>query len=242
LSTTKFFGDSEELAWGRAKTVFNLPGSDLSTLNFLGIAIKGVPGSHHVGVLYRDEDDVPHFCHFAWHQILINGPVDDTFDYYWQNSGLPQITQRLMAGFCQQLATENPNNIPYGFDFSLPIFSAENGAYINQRAGAGLTCATFIYCAFFHKGITLVRFGEWQSRADDQAWQQHIRDLLVANGAPQEHTDAMVADIGAARIRPPEIAVSVPSKSPPIGFAEARDLASQLIALIGAQAEPPPVV
>ena len=194
----------------------------------LGVAI-GTPNpentqQRHVGLIYRIDDSGPRLCHLAWHFMLKDEPLPA--DYFWGSSGLDPVNKVFMAAYVASLK-QNASDVPYGIDYS-GIYFDDQGRYIVQPLGRGLTCATFILAVFARNGFDLVETENWPERPDDIEWQQQIIGALT-NRASREHIEAVKQSIGAKRFRPEEVAAGVISENIPLNFSAARVLAQEIL-------------
>lgn len=73
------------------------------------------------------------------------------------------------------------------------------------------------------------------SRDGDKEWQQQIIAQLTEDGASQEHIHAVESEVGAVRYRPAEVAGAGAAKSLPVAFAEAAELAEQILERLRAE-------
>ena len=195
----------------------------------LGVAIgtpnPAYPRQRHVGLIYRLDDSIPRLCHLAWHFKLEDEPLPT--DYCWGTSGLDPVNKTVMAAYVA-LLQQNANEVPYGIDFYSDIYFDDNGRYIAQPIGRGLTCATFILAVFARNGFNLVESDGWPERPDDVEWQQQIISALTRCASP-EHIDAIKQNVGAKRFRPEEVAAGVISETIPLEFSAAHALAQEIL-------------
>lgn len=195
---------------------------------YLGIAI-GIPNlehpqQRHVGLIYSDGEYPPRFCHLAWHYTLCDEHLPT--EYLWGQSGLDQINKIFMAAYVMQLQ-QNAQSVPYGISYTTPCFDI-NGKYISQPIGQGLTCATFILAVFESKGIYLLNRDAWQTRDDDEEWQNQIMDLLSRRASP-EHIEAMKSNLGDVRFRTEEVTAGFISDAAPLNFESATEIAAEIL-------------
>jgi hypothetical protein len=194
----------------------------------LGVAI-GTPNSadpqqRHVGMIYRIDDSGPRFCHLAWHLTLTDEPLPA--NYCWGASGLDPVNKAFMAAYVA-LLKQNASNVPYGIDFN-GVYFDDQGRYIVQPIGRGLTCATFILAVFARNGFELVKRDSWPERANDVQWQEQIIKVLTPYAGP-EHIEAIRTNVGAKRFRPEEVAAGVISENSPLDFSAAQALAQEIL-------------
>lgn len=194
----------------------------------LGVAIGtpnlNNPQQRHVGLIYRVDDSGPRFCHLAWHFKLEDEPLPPL--YLWGSSGLDPVNKVVMAAYIA-LLKQNATGVPYGISYN-GIYFDDQGRYIVQPIGRGLTCATFILAVFTRNGFELLKTDSWPERLDDVQWQQQIIDALTRY-ASQEHIEVLMQDVGAKRFRPEEVAAGVISEIIPLDFAAADALAQEIL-------------
>lgn len=205
-----------------------------STLPFaqdevLGVAI-GAPNpdnsqQRHVGFIYQVDDSGPRFCHLAWHYKLEDEPLPP--GYCWGPSGLDLLNKTVMAAYVALL--KQNARVPYsiGYDDEVGYFD-NNGRYVAQPIGRGLTCATFILTVFSQLGFKLVDVDNWPERPDDAQWQQQIISALTDYASP-EHIEAVKQQVGTKRFRPEEAAAGVISENIPLDFSAAHTLAQEIL-------------
>ncbi len=194
----------------------------------LGVAI-GTPNpdntqQRHVGLIYRIDDSGPRLCHLAWHFMLKDEPLPA--DYFWGSSGLDPVNKVFMAAYVASLK-RNASDVPYGIDYG-GIYFDDQGRYIVQPLGRGLTCATFILAVFTRNGFDLLETESWLERPDDVEWQQQIISVLDRY-ASREHIEAVKQNVRAKRFRPEEVAAGVISENIPLDFSAAYALAQEIL-------------
>lgn len=193
----------------------------------LGVGIKAIRKQrHHVGLLYKKEDSPPRFLHLAWHHRLVDEALPP--DYLIGFSQLDAMNKGYMVAYVSQVA-KSPSEIPYSISFDGGYYFDDAGNYVPKPLGMGLTCATFIMTLYEKNGLQLIDFSTWSSRTDDVIWQREIIDMLRKDGASLEHIDVLESNIGAARVRPEEIAAAVISEEAPIDFKAAKKLAAEIL-------------
>lgn len=196
----------------------------------LGVAI-GTPNpddlqQRHVGFIYQIDDFGPRFCHFAWHYKLEDEPLPP--DYGWGPSGLDLVNKTVIAAYVA-LLKQNARDVPYSIDYDDEVcYFDNNGRYITQPIGRGLTCATFILSVFSQLGFNLVEADTWPERPDDAQWQQQIISVLTRYVLP-EYIEAVKQQVGAKRFRPEEVAAGVISENIPLNFSAAHTLAQEIL-------------
>lgn len=194
----------------------------------LGVAISSIhQNQRHVGLIYSDDNNQPQLCHLAWHHKLKDEPLPP--QYLWGVSGLDQFNKPFMAAYVS-LLKQNSTPVPYGIDYAdySGLYFDDQGNYIEQPIGRGLTCATFILAVFNRKGFNLLQTATWPQRQDDVNWQNQIISTL-SNQATSEHVEAMKQNIGAIRFRPEEVAAGVISEDIPLDFTSALAIAIEIL-------------
>ena len=97
--------------------------------------------------------------------------------------------------------------IPYGFRYKGASEFNGDLSYSN-KAGAGLTCATFIMAFFSNLGFDIIDISGWKMRTDDADWQRWIYEE-IEHLLSEEESTSMRESIGQAfRYRPEEVAGS----------------------------------
>ncbi|WP_291997005.1 hypothetical protein [Candidatus Accumulibacter sp. ACC012] len=196
------------------------------TDEMLGIAIgtPNSPNQRHIGFIYRlNEESDPRFCHLAWHHIL----CDELYEppYLWGASALDQVNNTVMAAYVATLQ-QNSNVVNYGFSVD-GLFFRDDGQYVVQPIGRGLTCATFILVVLRRNGFELLKTDDWGDRPGDAEWQNQIIEVL--DRCAPEHAEAMKQDIGASRFRPEEVAGGMISEGIPLSLSDAEKLAGEIL-------------
>jgi len=196
---------------------------------FLGVGIgipdENRPNQRHVGIIYQADQSGPRICHLAWHCILKDEPLPAS--YHWGYSGLDDVNKVVMAAYVA-LLKQNARSVPYGISYIPEHYFDEQGRYIVQPVGYGLTCATFILAVFARNGFELLQTMHWPNRPDDAEWQQQILDALAGRATP-EHIEVARQDVGAKRFRPEEVAAGVISEFIPLDFPTAEKTASEIL-------------
>jgi hypothetical protein len=200
----------------------------LSEVGPLGVALK--KKAHHIGILYRRHDKPqPRLWHFAEHFDLRDEDCDSS--YFWGESGLDPQNKNYVAAWITSRDTQ-ADKIPYGFDITGQSFEQGTGKFIAPPIGKGFTCATFVTAVFQHLGFDLLDEASWPFRMDDVAWQNSYLPVLEKRCKDKLHVDAVANDLGARRIRPPEVAAGMISGELelPLAFPSAEALAARIMA------------
>lgn len=198
-----------------------------SAVGPLGVGLK--KKGHHVGIVYRRHDKPqPRLWHLAGHFELRDDVCDNS--YFWGDSGLDVHNKHYVAAWITSRDTQ-ADKIPYGFDVSGEAFEQGTGTFIAPPIGKGFTCATFVTAVFQHLGFDLLDEASWEFRMGDVAWQNSFLPVLAKNCKDKAHVDAVANDIGARRIRPPEVAAGMIAKELdlPLSFASAEALAARIM-------------
>jgi hypothetical protein len=213
-----------------------------ANVDSLGIAVCSVPPidpsanfALHSGFLYKTDNDGPRIVHLAWHHKLWDEAASDP--YLWADVGLDPVNRRFVASWLADRRA-NPAEIPYGIDATGVCFDAETQDFIPPPVGKGLTCSTYVLAVFRHLGFPLLAEDTWPSdRAEDASWQEAVVVTLRNTGATAEHVAAVEADKGARRFRPAEVVGAATVTNPwPVGFADASQLAAEVISDVQAAA------
>jgi hypothetical protein len=192
-------------------------------------------GQQHVGILHRDEStNEVRMLHLAWHHNLRNSLPKTS--YAWIIPPIPARRARQVAASCRKVNRANPAGIPYAFSPASDCFDADTGGFLIGPQRYGLTCASFVLGVFHIAGVSLIQYGTWPaSRDGDKEWQQQIIAQLTEDGASQEHIHAVESEVGAVRYRPEEVAGAGAANSLPVAFAEAAELAEQILERLRAE-------
>lgn len=190
--------------------------------------------ARHIGILYHLDDGIVRFCHLGWNwDLCVENPSPR---YFWGKSGLDKYNKRFLATNFDVIGRANPNTIPYGLDSSGGCFD-EEGNYLPLPLGKGMTCASFIVSVFRSLGLPLVDEASWpRGRIEDQQWGQWVvEELTKDKRVPRDHVEAVKKDIeNIRRFRPCEVGAALTSDSPPVLFADAERLATEILAEIAA--------
>lgn len=201
-------------------------------VDHVGVAIRNTaPGYWHAGLLYQLPENEPRILHLEWHYQLADDQASPP--YRWAQLGIDADNKAVLATLISRIAHQKPG-IPYAFDFDGVCFDQETGDLVPPPAGRGLTCATLIIAVLATYGHHLIDVDTWPHRDDDDAFIQHIADIMRQGGAAEEHV-AAVENATTVRIRPPEVigAANQDAEEWPVPFATADEIAQQVIADLG---------
>lgn len=202
----------------------------------VGIAIKQVAGEQlHLGILYRIDKSDPRFCHLAWHYQLMDEPPQN--DYYWDDCLFlidDPVNAKIFSARMLTIA-QSKRIIAYGIYHEGGVFTHDAKFIGFPDEGMGLTCASFVVAVFHSMGLPILQEKTWQSRGDDNIWQQKILKLLEER-AGAAHVRAAKKYVGAFRMRPEEVAASATAENPPLDFKQADAAGKNLRSLILAAA------
>lgn len=193
----------------------------------------------HVGFIYLDEDSLPVVCEYAWDFLLRftnnspNHPSWSDTALNWQNVSDHQVNKEYLCAFLIDV-NNNGCHIPYGIDEETLCFD-ENGEYIEQSLGKGLTCASFIYQIYHSNGFPLVDKSTWNERDDDAIWHTNIIHTLERQGVADDRISAMRQDIGCVRVRPEEVSSASILDSRPANYEECYPMANEILELLESQ-------
>jgi len=184
-------------------------------LDIVGIAIsKVMHEQNHVGILLIDEDKEVKILHFGRHNALSYEEPEDS--YCWLDLGDAYsfrdkvALQTTLWDFIKSVGQNLPYiSFEYGFDDVEPIIGAD-GAILDGKAGAALTCATFVLSVFESLALSMLKTEEWPINDEtNMKWQKNIMDLLKRYGVITGETYSNQIDkIGSRRYRPEEVAAS----------------------------------
>lgn len=173
----------------------------------------------HTGVVFRDFTGGLWRVDLAFHHELQKSAVNQP-PQFWDGAlwveprEIDPLLQEQLAELCSLICTRNSQN---GLAYALRY----DGAYFDQtgdlKSGPdehGLTCATFVL-ALFANVSPLIDLASWPAASEeDLKWQQRIVEVLGEYGAESGHVDAVRAQVGCIRVRPPEVAAAS-SLAPP---------------------------
>ncbi len=183
---------------------------------------KGLPAQLHIGLVYQARGKGKlNLLHLAAHYDLRCAPIKNRYkcisSEYFDSDELD-----FFAESAARVWEKNESlNVPYGFRYKGA--SEFNGDLsFSNKAGAGLTCATFIMAFFSSLGFDIIDITDWQIRPDDVEWQKWIYDEIEGM-LTKDEAAAMRVSIGEAfRYRPEEVAGSYAGfEGASLGFADA---------------------
>jgi hypothetical protein len=213
----------------------------------LGIVIKYTDTNQlHVGILYKWGDHAAKVCHLAWHKrLMIEVPKTSNVwepesSFVWLQSGLDDTSRELVAASVVGIGLRNTNTIAYSTNYHGKYFDERSFRFNRDQPGDGLTCATFILALFRQLGIELLKCSEWLPRPSDTEWSTNIvsflkgwgeRELALGRGDPTlpEHVAAIQNSPTAPRFRPEEVAAGIWSRTRPLDFQSALNIACNIL-------------
>lgn len=170
----------------------------------------------HAGILYKYKESIK-CVHLAFHYYFENQELDKAkFAQNWVEPNIPVLRQEAMADMLYIIGKRNAERgIPYGLMYKDTTFAGDGKLLLGDDE-IGLTCATFVLAVFKSLGITLVQVGDWVSRTGDEVWQKSVIETLVdymnkrgwSDADIEVYTKKIEAEVGCARFRPEEVAVS----------------------------------
>jgi hypothetical protein len=202
-----------------------------SEIEIAAVAIKTArEGQLHVGIAFRESEEVCALLHLPWHRRPLRGQLDTTF--FWVQHSIDPLRLYAILAFCDLVHQRNPGGVPYGFDAPNDCFDRQTGQSLLGPSGRGLTCATFVLAIYQAVGICLLEFELWPARQNDISWQQGIIEDLQRSigGADAAHIEVVREGIGAIRVRPEEVAGASSAAIHPASFEETISLASEVLA------------
>jgi hypothetical protein len=176
---------------------------------FFGVSIQLVDpasGQFHTGLLYRKLDNDLARGDVADHlrsRRLVAKPDSRVF---WVWPDLDETNARILAVRTEYILNENEGRIPYSVAHTGLTF--EDGIWMDQEPGQGLTCATFVAAVFDDVGLPFIDAATWEPRQDDAAWYESIVSYLKSKGASEEHCAVQLERVRsgqAIRVRPTDV-------------------------------------
>lgn len=173
------------------------------------VLVQTEQDQRHCGIAYKF-DNICSVIHLSWHCDLKNESDMSEFQGYCAIiSQLDVYRQYAVCAMCD-LIKEEPN-IPYGIFYLKTVFSKE-GKLCLGGGEVGLTCATFVLAVFRTCEIDLLDISTWLPREDDSKFQTkimyHLSNGLQNGTVSKDHFDRVNKDVGCARFRPEEVAIS----------------------------------
>lgn len=170
------------------------------------------PNQLHCGIVYKYQNKF-NAIHLAWHNVLKNDDDTTKFpNYLYIKSAIPISRQNSIAAMCRLiLKRKNEKQIPYGLLYSGGKFTKDGILNLDSKE-SGLTCATFVLAVYDTCQIKLIDFNNWQPRVSDKEWHNYIIDCLIQTkdifNISELHIENVTNEIGCARFRPEEVAIS----------------------------------
>lgn len=187
----------------------------------LGIVIsKTGDEQFHCGLAFHLQKGF-HAIHLAWHHCLKY--TSDTSEFtYWIKPNIHRIKQLVLSTKCSRInATKDTYKVPYALLYDGGAIFDDEGLFQLGGSMHGLTCATFVLAVFKSCGIDLVDLENWPIRDEDAKWHQSIIDTLKQYAKVSEaHLTNLQGEVGCARFRPEEVAMSSTFANMPEVFGE----------------------
>lgn len=186
----------------------------LESSEIIGILV-GQSGENqlHCGIVYKFDEKF-NAIHLAWHYLLRNEicPTENLENYVWVKSNIHETRQNSIAAMCRRiLRRQNEKKIPYGLLYTGGCFTTDGVLSLSTEEN-GLTCATFVMAVFNSCGIQLIDIQSWDLRESDSDWHNSIIATLMDTkerfGISDIHIENVSKELGCARFRPEEVAVS----------------------------------
>jgi hypothetical protein len=186
----------------------------LESSEIIGILV-GQTGTDqlHCGIVYRFDNKF-NAIHLAWHYLLKHEEDVTKFNkFLWIKSSVHQSRQNSISAMCRRiLKRQDEHKIPYGLLYSGGSFSPEGVISLEETKESGLTCATFVLAVFKSCEIRLIDIDNWITRDSDSKWHLSIIETLKETKEKYNisdiHIENVTNEIGCARFRPEEVAIS----------------------------------
>lgn len=192
----------------------------------------------HAGLYHRDHGS-PRVLHFAWDRELCNDAPDDVLE--GRNYGLVALSldeddAQTLCALCRLVAGRHSATLRFRFAEWRPRFDLITAEVVPPAVEDrhGFTCATFVL-AMLRSAVfeELLALDEWPIPAPNDAddrWQRRLVRLLCPAEAPPEDVAAVLAGIGARRVRPTDVAGGAMQSREqwPVGFVDSRREGEQI--------------
>jgi len=194
----------------------------------IGISDPDSPHQFHTGVIHLESSGVFSMLHLEWHQQLVSTDVDRGF--LWIEIDVDEDRLRAVAALCRRIArTNHDGRISYGFSSPNGAFDEATGRYLLGPTQTGLTCATFVLAVFEAAKFPLIDLDSWPTADEfDQRWQRWIAGMLKRFTDDSAHADAVLGEVGVARIRPEHVAAAALSTRNPVIRSDIEEDASRI--------------
>jgi hypothetical protein len=172
----------------------------------------GDPEQRHAGFVLGEDGGVQ-IIHMGWHKRLLNwnelkyrSYIGDYLVYECPHFKEDEVEE--LTSFITMLHRRYSGTMPYS------IITDGAGEFFNlagdipvEKAGMGLTCATFLMSVLSVQSYPLFNEGTWGVRPDDEEWHRKIVSALRDDPqVDEEHVKAQEKYIGKAyRYRPEEV-------------------------------------
>ncbi|MET3517787.1 hypothetical protein ABIC63_005592 [Pseudacidovorax sp. 1753] len=147
----------------------------------------------HCGFLYLSESEGAEFLlHLAFHNKLLKDSWLNK-DYHWAYlKNVSVETQENLVDWLEIIHSADltkTSPIPYSAHYSGDESFDDDGLYINQNNGTGLTCATFILAATAKFGLKIVDATTWPKNGESFTWFRWIFWMLREYGGDVEASE-----------------------------------------------------
>ncbi|MDH0133500.1 hypothetical protein N7381_09605 [Pseudomonas asiatica] len=186
---------------------------------------NGDPDQRHVGFMLQ-ADGRAQIIHMGWHKMLLNwteAKYREKLGQYlvYDCSHFSALEVEDLTSFIMTLQRRYQGSMPYSIiTDGVGEFFNLTGDIAVDKAGLGLTCATFVMSVLSVQEYPLFDESTWEVRPDDEDWHVKIIGYLRASGVDEDHIKAQEKFIGQAyRYRPEEVAGSASDYSGlPVSF------------------------
>jgi hypothetical protein len=170
----------------------------------------------HCGIVYEDfENSNFNTLHLAWHNDLRNEHeyLDWLSKYSCVHPKIHELRLGLIPAMCTRIVErQKSHKIPYGLLYEGGLFSMDEGIINLGDKASGLTCATFVMAVFKSIQVDLIDIENWGSRLSDKKWHQKVilslENTKEKYNISDKHIDNVRNEVGCARFRPEEVAIS----------------------------------
>lgn len=175
----------------------------------------------HCGIAYKYQKNF-NAIHLAWHCSLKHETniIDNLSNYIWvKPNEIHKFRQNSIAAFCRRIIKrDTEQEIPYGLYYTGAVFT-QDGLLKLKKKEIGLTCATFVLAVFKSCQVDLIDIENWGARHSDKVFHYDIlislRKSQVKYKISENHINNVSEEIGCARFRPEEVAISSAFKNKP---------------------------
>ncbi|AOX10707.1 hypothetical protein Q5O_20730 [Pseudomonas putida JB] len=189
---------------------------------------NGDPEQRHVGFVLGSDGN-SQIIHMGWHKMLLNWNevkyrerIGEFLVYECPHFNEDEVEE--LTSFISMLYKRYSGSMPYSIiTDGLGEFFNLAGDIAVDKAGMGLTCATFLMSVLAVQSYPLFDEATWELRPDDEKWHRKIISHLRESRVDEEHVKAQEKFIGKAyRYRPEEVVGSANDyMGSPVGFCAA---------------------